>query len=125
MSAEGFLLSVFPTETAGDGRIRRQYLKQSDGQGGGRKRRRVSCRNCGFPGCDLDRHDHSGGSLDGSGAGGTVTLQSNGDGDQQGADGNQEYRFGGGCPMCFSKNFYGSGVSRDEFAAASSFLGLI
>ena len=112
--------SVWPSETAGDGKIRRQYLKLEDGQGGGLKLRRVSCRNCGFPGADLVRHDHSGGSLDGNGAGGAISLQSNGDGTQQEGDGNQTYSVGGGCPLCFSKNFYGS-AGRDEFRRPTRF----
>ena len=109
--------SLFPTETAGDGRVRRQYLRDKDGQGTGIKLRRVSCAQCGFPGADLVKHDHSGGSLDGSGAGGTVSLQSHGDGTQYGADGLQVYRAGGGCPMCLSKNFYGARKRRDEFVS--------
>lgn len=101
---------MFPSETAGDGRIRRQYLRDRDGQGNGLKLRRVACKNCGFPGCDLVRHDHSGGSLDGSGAGGAITQQGSG------ADANQAYNSGGGCPLCYSKNFYGSRRRRDEFS---------
>lgn len=111
--------SIFPTETQGDGRIRRQYLKAFDGQGGGVKTRRVSCRICGFPGADLVQHDNSGGSLAGDGAGGAISLQSDGEGDQQGGDGNQTYNRGGGCPLCFSKNFHGP-RQFDEFVSTPS-----
>ena len=62
------------------------------------------------------RHDNSGGSLDGSGAGGTISLQSNGSGTQQDGDGNQTYNAGGGCPLCFSKHYKGSDKSPDEFS---------
>lgn len=103
---------LWPSETAGDGRVRAPYLKREDGQGGARLRRRVGCRHCGFPGADLDRHDSSGGSLAGNGAGGSVTEQSNGDGDQA-------YNSGGGCPMCFSKNYAGS-KRRDELLHSNS-----
>ena len=75
--------TVWPSETAGDGRIRKPYLKERDGQGLGLTLRRVSCAQCGFPGADLVKHDHSGGSLAGDGAGGTITQQGSG------ADANQ------------------------------------
>ena len=110
---------MFPTETAGTGRIQRQYLKERDGQGGGLSLRRVSCGICGFPGCDIVRHDHSGGSLDGSGAGGNIALQTvtaaHGSSTQNAGDGDQTYRTGGGCPLCYSKAFRSSGRRHDEF----------
>ena len=108
--------TLFPTETAGSGEVLPQYRKLTDGQGNGLKLRRVSCRQCGFPGCDLYKHDSSGGSLDGNGAGGAVSLQSNGSGAQQDGDGNQTYNKGAGCPMCFTKNYYGRGKAFDEFS---------
>ena len=110
--------TFFPSETVGTGSILPQYRKINDGQGGGLKLRRVSCKICGFPGADLVRHDHSGGSLDGNGAGGSISLQSNGSGTQQSGDGNQTYNKGAGCPMCFSRNFYGSGHSFNEMTAS-------
>lgn len=117
------MLTMFPTVSGGDGRIRRQYLKERDGQGGGLKLKRVACGNCGFPGVDLVRHNTSGGTLDGSGALGPVTLQSNGSGTQQEADGNQTYRNGGGCPLCGSANALGKNRF-DEFSQSVSFPGL-
>lgn len=103
--------------------IRRQYIKTSDGQGGGVSLRRVSCKNCGFPGCDLFKHDHSGGSLAGDGAGGSISLQAvsaSDTGSQQEGDGNQAYNVGGGCPLCMSKAYYGSS-GPDEFESSSVF----
>ena len=112
---------MWPSDTAGTGSIRPQYLKEHDGQGGGLTLRRVSCANCGLPGADLVRHDHSGGSLDGSGAGGVVALQAitsgHGSSTQNTGDGDQQYRTGGGCPLCFSKNFGSRGRRHDEFLA--------
>lgn len=108
---------MFPTPTQGDGSVRPAYRKMTDGQGRSVSTRRVGCGICGFPGADTNKHDHSGGSLDGSGAGGTISLQSDGSGAQSDADGNQTYRSGGGCPLCFSKAF--TGVRRyDEFMSS-------
>ena len=111
--------TLFPTETAGTGKVLPQYLKLSDGQGNGLKLRRVSCRQCGFPGCDLVKHDSSGGSLSGNGAMGTIIQQGSG------ADGNQAYNRGGGCPLCGSKNYRGIGRRFDEFTETSKFSNVI
>jgi len=80
----------------------------TDGQGLSVSTRRVSCGICGFPGADLNRDDHSGGTLDGSGALGAITQQGSG------ADGNQAHNTNGGCSLCGSKNFFGS-RRHDEF----------
>lgn len=105
----------FPSESAGDGLRRKPYYKESDGQGLGLKLRRYSCQNCGFTGCDSVRHDHSGGTLDGNGALGATSLQSDGDGDQQSGDGLQAHSVGGGCPLCGSKNYMAGNPRYNEF----------
>lgn len=110
----GILYSFFPTPTAGDGQIRPPYRKVTDGQGGSVATRRVSCAQCGFPGADFNRDDHSGGTLDGSGALGVITQQGTG------ADGNQAYNTNGGCSLCGSKNFVGRTRRQDEFTRSSS-----
>ena len=106
--------SLWPSETAGSGRILKPYLKERDGQVLGLNLRRVSCAQCGFPGCDLVKHDHSGGSLSGDGAMGAVPPQETGAGDL-----NQAYNSGGGCPLCGSKNFFSNGRRYDEFASTA------
>lgn len=106
----------FPSKTAGDGLIRRQYLKQSDGQGLGPNLHRVGCRICGFLGCNTDGDDHSGGSMTGNGALGATSLQSDGDGAQQSGDGLQVHNAGGGCPLCGSKNYKAGNPGYNEFA---------
>lgn len=111
---------VFPTETRGDGNIRPNNRKTGAGQGRGSFKRKVRCLQCGFP-VDINRVDHSGGSLDGQGAGGAVsgkstssyvTTDDNGvnpgysylAGDSEEHPGDQAYKKGAGCPMCYSKN---------------------
>lgn len=105
---------LFPSESAGDGMIRRQYFKRNDGQGQGTGVQRVSCKNCGFTGCDTSRHDNSGGTLDGNGALGATSVQSGSASDS--ADGNQAHNKGGGCPLCGSKNYKTGHSQYDEFA---------
>lgn len=102
---------MFPTPTQGDGRVRPAYRKTTDGQGRSVSTRRVSCGVCGFTGADLNRDDHSGGTLDGSGALGPITQQGSG------ADGNQAFRNGGGCGLCGSKNYHAT-RRYDEFMAS-------
>lgn len=99
---------MFPTETSGDGRIRPPYVRRHLEQGPNAQRRRVSCGVCGFPGVNLDRHDHSGGDLSGNGAGGSISSL------------DQSYRAGAGCPLCFSKNYFNTN-RRDEFAERKSY----
>lgn len=99
---------VFPTETKGDGRVVENNLKTGGEQGRGSSKRKVKCKQCGFP-FDVSKNDTSGGSSQGDGAGGvitsttkTVTLE-NGDTFTE-YYGDQAYKKGGGCPLCFSKN---------------------
>ena len=93
--------SLFPTPTAGSGEVLAPYRKLTDGQGRSVSTIRVSCAQCGFPGADKSKHDHGGGTLDGSGGLGVITQQGTG------ADGDQAYNSGGGCPLCGSKNYTG------------------
>lgn len=64
-------------------------------------RRKVHCMQCGWL-ADLSRHSNDGGSLTADGAGGIIIQVDGGDGLFAG---DQQYRNGAGCPMCFSKNF--------------------
>ena len=105
---------MFPTETAGDGLVRPPYRRAHDGQGRAVSTRRVSCGICGFPGVDTNKHDSGGGSLAGDGAGGIITQQGSG------ADANQAYNTGGGCPLCMSKNYIGRKMNADDFVSRPS-----
>jgi len=64
---------VFPTETKGDGRVVENNLKTGGEQGRGSSKRKVKCKQCGFP-FDVSKNDTSGGSSQGDGAGGTVSI---------------------------------------------------
>lgn len=99
--------NFFHQGTYGSGEVLPQYRKTSDGQGLASVGQRVSCGICGFRGANLDKHDHSGGSLDGNGAGGAVISDGNG-------NGYREYKTGSGCPLCFSRAYFKTD-RRDEF----------
>lgn len=96
---------IFPSLTAGDGIMRPNNARSGKEQPNAKPspRKKVKCKNCGFP-ADLSRHDNSGGSLEGSGAGGDFTAHSSDSNVKE-----QAYRVGGGCPHCFSKAYYGGG----------------
>ncbi len=91
----------FPTPTAGDGRIRANNARSGKNQPNARPsaKRKAGCKNCGFP-ADLAKNVNDGGSFDGDGAGGGFTTHSSDSNVKE-----QEYRKGGGCPFCFSRNF--------------------
>lgn len=98
----------FPTATRGDGKLRQNNVKTGAAQGKGSSKLKVRCRQCGML-VNLNTVDHSGGSLDGSGAGGTITQVSdtgtmlNGN-SYTDTHGEQALKKGAGCPHCFSKN---------------------
>ena len=105
---------IFPTETKGDGRIRSNNRNDGSAQGKASFKKKVPCRQCGFM-LDYSRDDHSGGDLDGDGAGGGVTkteetVTLTGGVTMTENVGDQDFRKGAGCPLCFSKN----GVSAVE-----------
>jgi hypothetical protein len=110
----------FPTETRGDGLIRPNNARTGAAQGKGGWKKKVRCQQCGFL-MDVNKVDYSGGSLDGQGAAGAVTISadvgtlSNGGTTDDGMTndvgeanthkvGEQAYKKNAGCPFCFSKN---------------------
>lgn len=92
-------IDVFPTETKGNGLIAKNNLRTGAAQGVGSFKRKVKCKICGFP-VDIQKVDHSGGSMDGNGAGGQVIVNSN----SPDLAPDQKYNLNAGCPLCFSKN---------------------
>lgn len=105
---------VFPSETRGDGKLVANNLRTGAAQGKSSMVRKAHCILCGFPN-DLVRIDHSGGSIDGMGAGGavvTATVSAPVSGkfyNKAGVNhteniGTQAYRNASGCALCFSKN---------------------
>lgn len=98
----------FPYESRGDGKMRGNNIRDGSAQGKGSFIRKVSCRICGFM-TDINKNDHSGGSIDGNGAGGLITTATatwtlpNGTVAKENY-GSQVYNVGSGCPLCFSKN---------------------
>lgn len=107
--------NIWPTETRGNGVVRKNNLITGAAQGKGSLIRKAPCRLCGFPN-DLTAIDHSGGSIDGEGAGGQITTSTvsfpvSAPQDVVGQIttsteniGTQSLRRGAGCALCFSKN---------------------
>lgn len=100
---------LWPSETAGDGKIIGNSLRTGGGQGKASMLRKAKCQQCGFP-VDLAANDHSGGAESTTtGAGGAITTATytstyaNGTTHVEKA-GTQVYNKGAGCPLCFSKN---------------------
>lgn len=106
---------LWPTESRGSGNIRRNNANTGGAQGKGTLLRKAPCRLCGYLN-DLTAIDHSGGSIDGEGAGGavataTVSFPVSGPPDILGntvtateSTGTQSYRKGAGCALCLTKN---------------------
>lgn len=121
---------MFPSETRGDGLMRKNNAETGAAQGRGGTKRKVRCQQCGFL-VDINAVDHSGGSFDGNGAGGAVTTVTDsgtmlsgesvnaghyynvGDSGYDSSapttektryQGSQAVKKGAGCPFCFSKN---------------------
>lgn len=99
---------LWPSETRGRGKIRKNNLRNGSAQGKGSFILKADCRQCGFP-VDLSSNDHSGGSIDANGANfvsstatATVTLASGATHTEK--YGNPGTRKGAGCPVCGSKN---------------------
>ena len=90
---------MFPTPTAGPGTMVPSNRRNGANQGRPSTRKRVYCGICGWPGVDLSRDSNTKGDLMGDGAGGVVTKSS--------GVGDQAYRRGGGCQLCFSSNYLG------------------
>lgn len=105
---EIYLDDFFPSETKGDGRPVSNNLRTGAAQGRSSLITKAHCQQCGFP-VDLSRVDHTGGSLDGNGAGGAITNQAGSYTYPNGTvlttnDGVQVYSKNSGCPLCFSRN---------------------
>jgi len=110
----GFI-DMWPSETRGDGMVRKNNANTGGAQGKGTLLRKMACRLCGFI-FDASAVDHSGGSIDGEGAGGAVATavvsnpcsappSINGQTFTHTENiGTQAYRRNAGCPLCFSKN---------------------
>lgn len=99
---------VFPSPTKGNGQLVSNNYKTGAAQGRSSFIRKAKCQQCGFP-VDLSRVDHTGGSLDGNGAGGNIIPTTTNYTYPNGTPlsitaGNQEYQTNAGCPFCFSKN---------------------
>lgn len=99
---------LWPTETRGDGKVRKNNAHTGAAQGKGTLLRKAPCRLCGFPN-DLTAIDHSGGSIDGEGAGGAITTATVSYAVSGGTTateniGTQALRRGSGCALCFSGN---------------------
>lgn len=106
---------LWPSETRGNGNVRKNNANTGGAQGKGTLLRKAPCRLCGFIN-DLTAIDHSGGSIDGEGAGGavatdTVSFPVSGPPDILGNTvtateniGTQSERKNAGCALCFSKN---------------------
>ncbi len=108
-------VDLWPSETRGDGRVRKNNANTGGAQGKGTLLRKAPCRLCGFVN-DLSAVDHSGGSIDGEGAGGAVatavvSAPTSAPPDILGnlfthseAIGTQTARKNAGCALCFTKN---------------------
>ena len=99
---------VFPSETRGGGKLASNNLRTGAAQGRSNLIRKAACQQCGFP-ADQTKVDHSGGSIDGSGAVGSITPHAQTVVLPNGTPvayrwGEANYRTNSGCPLCSSKN---------------------
>lgn len=102
---------LWPSETGGTGVVEKNNQRTGAAQGKSSLLRKAKCRLCGFPN-DLTAIDHSGGSLDGEGAGGAITTATatwtvTGGATATENYGTQAYRKNAGCALCLSKNSTG------------------
>ena len=108
-------VDMWPSETRGNGQVRKNNANTGGAQGKGTLLRKLACNKCGFI-FDASAVDHTGGSIDGEGAGGGITTavvsaptsappSINGQTYTHSENiGTQAYRKNAGCPLCFSKN---------------------
>lgn len=99
---------LWPSETYGDGQLVANNSNTGAAQGKSNMIRKAHCRLCGFPN-DASSIDHTGGSLDGNGAGGAITNTTSSWTLPNGTTatetyGTQAYNMASGCALCFSKN---------------------
>lgn len=104
----------WPTETRGNGKVVKNNSRTGAAQGKSSLIQKAHCRMCGYPN-DMIMIDHSGGSLNGDGAGGQISTEivsftmPNGTVHTEGV-GTQVPRVNSGCALCFSKNSSGQRV---------------
>lgn len=113
--ADPGFVDLWPTEQRGNGLVKRNNAQTGGAQGKGTLLRKATCRLCGFVN-DLSAIDHTGGSIDGMGAGGAITTATTTWTTSAPPDilgqlttatekiGTQSYRRAAGCALCFSKN---------------------
>lgn len=106
---------LWPTESRGNGNVRRNNANTGGAQGKGTLLRKAPCRLCGFIN-DLSAIDHTGGSIDGEGAGGSIVTGTSSWTTSappsilgqltvaRESYGTQSFRTNAGCALCFSKN---------------------
>lgn len=99
---------LYPSPTAGSGRLRPNSARTGRGQGRGSSKKMVHCRQCGFL-VDTSRTSR-GGSYSGDGGLGAVAKTTTTGTTLAGASisdtyGEQVIASGSGCPHCGSKNF--------------------
>lgn len=106
--------SMFPTRTAGSGRVRPNSARTGAGQGKGSNKLMVSCRQCGFI-FDKKKVTQSGGDLQGKDGYGAVTITAGNtvyDAQESGTaisatGGTGEQTVKRGCPFCGTLNGIG------------------
>jgi hypothetical protein len=113
-------VELWPTQSAGDGKVVKNNIRDGGGQGKASILRKAKCQQCGFP-IDLAQNDHSGGSESVfTGAAGAVTTSTVSSKLASGTVylenvGTQVYNKGAGCPLCFSKN--STNIRQDVFVS--------
>ena len=101
--------SLFPTKTAGSGRIRPNSARTGKGQGRASTRRMYHCKQCGFI-FDSAHVSTDTGTYEGNGAAGGIAVQTVQGSTLSGSDkivdtfGSVAYNKNAGCPFCLSKN---------------------
>ena len=99
---------VWPTPSAGNGKIRPNSLRTGKGQGQSSTRRMCKCKQCGYV-FDSARTSTDTGTFEGNGAAGKITT-SQPSGKTLSGDtvldnvGDTSYNRGAGCPFCLAKN---------------------
>lgn len=99
---------MFPTRTAGSGRVRANSARSGRGQGRGSSKLMAKCQQCGMPN-NIRAIVTSGGDLSGDGARGAITKTSTTGTLLNGQTFTETYgdaaaRKGGGCACCHSRN---------------------
>ena len=113
---DGFGHKMFPSPTAGQGKLIKPYDRDTSGQGQASSIRKIKCRQCGFP-VDISRTNISGGSSEGNGGYGPVTEASStgtvlGGGTFTDTWGDRTVPAGSGCSHCGSRNCSREGARR-------------